>query len=78
MEAKILKFAQDYFDSGIKSVGRLGEWEGYAVYEMVGDTIFFTGMPTYVLVQGDKMRLTTEDESLGLLGGMLGDSEGDF
>lgn len=78
MEEKILQYAKAYFSSDVDQVSRIGNWEGYDVYEMSGDNLMFMGIPTYVLAQGEKLRLTDGEESLDLLGGMLGDSTGDF
>lgn len=77
MTDRILEYAQNYFSRDVQEVSRIGHWEGYDVYEMTGDNLFVIGIPTYILAKGEKLRLTEGDESLGMLGGMIGASSDD-
>lgn len=53
---------------GYESVIERGAWRGYDVYEMVlsGKEVY-VGIPQYIVVEGDKMRLTTPDEAFEIM-----------
>ena len=43
----------------------LDEWRGYDVYEPIHDTeeTTYTGLPYVILVKGDEIRMSTEEET---------------
>lgn len=63
---KIKEFASEY---GYDDVEYLGEWEGYEVYEpFFSDGEFRAiGLPLKILVKGEVIRITEEDEAFALL-----------
>lgn len=49
---------------GYKDVQYLGKWRGYDVYEpTMGEGVSYIGLPFIVLVQGDTIRMSTEEEA---------------
>lgn len=60
-EKKILKFARK---SIFNTVMRLGEWNGYEVWEpgFDDDEPRFIGFPQFILVKGDSIRWTKDWE----------------
>lgn len=60
---KIIAFARK---QGYDSAEKIGEWKGYEVYEPFfdGDGVSFIGLPTVILIDGEKIRLSTTEESL--------------
>lgn len=49
---------------GYKDVQYLGKWRGYDVYEpTMGEGVACIGLPFIVLVRGDTIRMSTEEEA---------------
>ena len=50
-------------------------WKGYEVYKPVYTEFAFRGHPYVVLVKGDRVRLSTPEESIEYLGSLSDDDE---
>lgn len=63
---KIKEFASEY---GYDNVEYLGKWEEYEVYDPFFDDNEFhaIGLPLRILVKGDVIRMTGEEEAFTLL-----------
>ena len=64
-ERDILRFAKE---NGYDGIEPLGTWRGFDVYEPVCDTTneeapAMAGPPLVILVQGDTVRMSTEEEA---------------
>ena len=59
---KVIEFAKK---QGYDSAKQLDDWNGYEVYEPLfdGEEVAFVGLPLLILVKGDKIRMSTEDEA---------------
>lgn len=59
---KIIEFAKKHGYSGAEYST---DWKGYEVYEPYfdGEETRYVGLPYIILVKGDKIRLSTPDES---------------
>lgn len=63
---KVLEFAREM---GFDNISFLGEWKGYDVYEPIfeGDGVYCIGMPEVILVNEEKIRLSTNEEAFECL-----------
>ena len=61
------KFAKEH---GYTSTRHIGRWKGYEVHEPLldpGDGIPVTGIPVFILCRGVEVRMSTLDESMGIM-----------
>ena len=63
---EIIRFAQEH---GYQGALYLQEWKGYAVYEpyVDRDQVTCTGLPENILVKGNSIRFSTDEEIMDLL-----------
>lgn len=57
---KVLKFAKDH---GFDTVEYKGQWKEFDIYKPDKHEEYWIGDPVVIMVQGDKMRFSTYDES---------------
>ncbi|NLY08555.1 MAG: hypothetical protein GXZ11_01435 [Tissierellia bacterium] len=74
-ERRILQLAQGYY-YGFNIVRHIGEWKGYQVYSPgeKGETPMI-GLPVFVLVKGEEMRLSTHEEAFAAMRYLYPDEE---
>lgn len=65
MSERVTEFAKE---NGYKGAEKKISWNGYEVYEPIyGNRSACTGYPLVILVKGDEIRLSTDDEALEIL-----------
>lgn len=65
-DKQVLKYAKEEGYDGIK---KLGTWKGYTVYDTLfdGDDTVYAGYPLVILVKGDEIRLSDDEECFEIL-----------
>ena len=73
---QVVSFARE---RGCETAEYQGQWRGYDVYDRVfeGEETVIVGLPYIILVKGDEIRMSTEDEAFQYIDEMEVDDEDD-